>query len=293
MKKNLFALLALLSVSTAYAGGGGISSGGATEATQVLNKLQLIEQTGHALNTVTNTMATAEATMQQIRQLDPGTISALVGVPIGTVQTMATAYGVFSKASSVYTDAAAVLRKAQSDAAMLKVSPSTLLNMKAQTAYAYGGQYKASYDAEQAKLAALSSTSKDVQAAANSLGGMDSTVKGVQTLAAQNLQMQTQLSSINESISQANALAYQQAIDAKNAEAIADTKAALSADETIANQAISKAAIDSLDTYLNHIANFCRSWFSGKQLRNFCCFTNAVRRHFLINESALWRNLYL
>ena len=246
MRKLLFYSLLTISFNL-YAGEGGMS-GGATEMTQIANKAQLVAQVGQAVQTTSYTLSTAEATMQQIRQLDPGTISALVGVPIGTVQTMATAYGVFSKASSVYTDAAAVLQKAQNDAAMLKVSPSTLLNMKAQTAYAYGGQYKASYDAEQAKLAALSSTSKDVQKAADSLGGIDSTVKGVQTLAAQNLQMQTQLSSINTSISQANALAYQQAINAKNAEAIADTKSALSSDETIANQAISKSAIDSLDT---------------------------------------------
>ena len=197
---------------TAHAGGGGMS-GGATEGTQMLNHALLIEQVGHAVDTVSNTLSTAEATMQQIRQLDPGTISAIVGAPIGTVNTMAKAYGVFSKASSVYTNAAAVLQKAQSDAAMLKVSPSTLLNMKAQTAYAYGGQYKASYDAEQAKLAALASTSADVQKAANSLGGINSTVAGVQTLAAQNIQMQAQLTQLNQSIAQANVLAYQQAIE--------------------------------------------------------------------------------
>ena len=252
MEKTLYrslvaSLIGLTLSSSVYAGGGGMS-GGATEGTQLLNHAELISQTGQAVQTASNTLATAEATMQQIRQLDPGTISALVGVPIGTVKTMATAYGVFSKASSVYTDAAAVLQKAQSDAAMLKVSPSTLLNMKAQTAYAYGGQYKASYDAEQAKLAALSSTSADVQRAADSLGGIDSTVKGVQTLSAQNIQMQTQLNSINQSISQANALAYQQAIEAKNAEGAAADAQVAAAAQYNSNAADARKMIDSIDT---------------------------------------------
>ena len=223
--KIIVLILLAISSATAQAGGGGIS-GGAREGTQLLNHALLIEQVARAVDTVSNTLSTAEATMQQIRQLDPGTISALVGAPIGTVKTMAEAYGVFGKASSVYMNAAAVLQKAQNDAAMLHVSPSTLLNMKAQTAYAYGGQYKASYESEQAKLAALASTSADVQKAADSIGGINSTVQGVQTLAAQNIQMQAQLTQINQSIAQANALAYQQAIEHQNEAATQAAEAA-------------------------------------------------------------------
>ena len=239
----LVLILTLLSATAAHAGEGP-ASGGALESTQLLNKAQLIEQVGQAVQTTSFTLSTAEATMQQLRQLDPGTISALVGVPIGTVKSMAAAYGVFSKASSVYTDAAAVLQKAQSDAVMLHVSPSTLLNMKAQTAYAYGGQYKASYDAEQAKLAALTDTSNQVQRTADSLGEINSTVAGIQTLASQNLQMQAQLTSLNESISRANALAYQQAIERQTELAQGATAAASQQD------AFDKARLDSL----NHAA---------------------------------------
>ena len=205
-----------------------------------MNHAELLKSLAQHIQTASNTLSTAEATMQQIRQLDPGTISALVGVPIGTVQTMATAYGVFSKASSVYTDAAAVLQKASYDAQMLHTSPSSLLNMKAQVAYAYGGQYKANYDAEQAKLAALTDTAKQVQQSADSLGGINSAVAGVQTLAGQNLQIQAQLTSLNESISRANSLAYQEAMQRQQDAALGATAAATQQD------AFNKARLDSL-----------------------------------------------
>ena len=104
------------------------------------NKAELIAQVGEAVQTTSNTLMTAQSTMQMLRQL-PATVldEALSGLPVDKVQAMADAYVVMNDAVQVYRDAEYVLRKAQQDAAMLGISPSELLRHKANAAAMHGG----------------------------------------------------------------------------------------------------------------------------------------------------------
>lgn len=223
MKKLTVSLCFALSLP-AHAGGG--MTGGATEFTQILNHIELVAQVGEAVQTTANTLQTAHATMQMLRQLAPGTISQMTGLPIDQVEKMAEAYIVMSQATAVYKDAEAVLRKAQQDAARLNISPSELLRYKAEAAYKHGGIYEQTYKQEQRKLADLERVSKDVQRQAEEVKSIDANVKGIQFLASQNIKMQALLAKLGESIMTANANAARAAGKAEDAKAEAELKEA-------------------------------------------------------------------
>lgn len=217
MKHIVFSLSLIFSIP-AHAGGG--ATGGATEITQLMNNTELVMQVGEAVQTTANTLATAQATMQMLRQLPSTVVSQMTGLPIDQVAKLAQAHVVMSQASGVYKDAAAVLKKAQQDSVKLNISPSELLNYKAQAAAAFGGIYKQVYDQEQAKLQNLSVWSKDVQKQAETVKSIDANVKGIQFLASQNISMQSILAKIGESIATANSNAAMEAAAAKNEEEV-------------------------------------------------------------------------
>ncbi len=203
-------LIAALSLSVSAHAGGGMT-GGATEVTQIMNHVELISQVGEAVQTTSNTLMSAQATMQQLRQLAPSTIAQMAGVPIDQVQKLANAYTVMSRSVGVYKDASDVLRKAADDSQRLGITPSELLRYKADAAYKHGGVYKQTYEQEQEKLAALEAVSKDVQQQAEQVKSIDANVKGIQFLAGQNVKMQASLVQLNHSIQTANANAAREA----------------------------------------------------------------------------------
>lgn len=194
----------------AHAGGG--ATGGATEMTQMLNNTELVAQVGEAVQTTSNTLMTAQSTMQMLRQLPASVINEQMGgLPIAKVQAMADAYRVMSQATGVYKDAENVLRKATADSQRLGITPSELLRLKADAAYKHGGVYQQTYEQEQAKLARLTETSKEVQKQAETVKSIDANVKGIQFLATQNVQVQATLAEISGSVASANANAAEAA----------------------------------------------------------------------------------
>lgn len=210
-------LAALLLAFSAQTQASGVVAG-ATEFTQIANNIELVAQVGEAVQTTSNTLMTAQSTMQMLRQLPESVMNeAMSGLPVEKVQAMADAYKVMSQATAVYKDAENVLRKAQSDAERLGMKPSELLQHKANAAAMHGGVYKQAYDEEQAKLARLAETSKEVQKQANAVRSIDSNIGGIQFLASQNVQVQASLADISGSIAKANALAFDEAAKANNA----------------------------------------------------------------------------
>ncbi len=219
-------------LATAPVGGhAGAAAGGASEWTQVLNHAELMSQVSEATATTSNTLITAQTTMQQLRQLSPGTIAQMSGLPIEQVRKLAEAYTVMSRASSVYKDASDVLRKAHDDAERLDITPSELLRYKADAATKYGGIYQATYDGEVAKINAAEAIAPDLQKQAAEVEKIDANVKGLQVVATQNVKVQAALASIGGSIATANAnadLAAKNAMDEKARQAMRE-KAALDA----------------------------------------------------------------
>lgn len=200
--------LSMLFAAPAWAGA---MTGGATEVTQIMNHVELVMQVSEAINTTSNTLMTAQATMQQLRQLPQSVTDSMNGTALEKVRAMADAYRVMSQAGGVYKEAENVLRKAATDSERLGITPSELLRLKADAAYKHGGVYKETYEQEQEALRRLAETSKDVQKQADTVKGIDANVKGIQFLATQNVQMQTTLARIHGSIAKANANAAAEA----------------------------------------------------------------------------------
>lgn len=222
---------------------------GATEFTQIANNIELIMQVSEATQTTANTLMTAQSTMQMLRQLPSSAIDgAMGGLPVDKVRAMADAYQVMSKATSVYKDAADVLKKAESDAKQLGITPSELLRHKANAAAMHGGIYKQTYEQEQAKLARLAKTSAEVQKQANTVQSIDSNVGGIQLLASQNVQVQASLADIATSIATANANAALEAEKAKKAKSDDLNRSALADDEFRRNQQKAKESRDKIST---------------------------------------------
>lgn len=189
---------------------------GATEITQIANNIELIAQVGEATQTTANTLMTAQSTMQMLRQLPASVLNeAMGGLPVEQVRAMADAYVVMSQATSVYKDAENVLRKAHDDADRLGITPSELLQHKANAAAMHGGIYAQTYEEEQRKLALLAKTSQEVQKQAETVKNIDSNVGGIQFLASQNVKMQATMATMASSIATANANA---ALEAKKRE---------------------------------------------------------------------------
>lgn len=194
--------LALTLALPAYAGG---SVAGATEPTQLMNNIQLVAQVKESMETTTNTLMTVKHTMDALRQLPESLLGeALGGLGLEIVQALADAYTVMSQATGVYRDAESVLRQAHHDAATLNISPSELLRHRANLAYREGGVYRQTYDQEVGKINLLTQTSAEVQKQAEIVMATDSTVGGIQGLAAQNVAMQSTMAMISHSIATAN-----------------------------------------------------------------------------------------
>lgn len=210
--KIFIGMAALMFMAPLQSHAGGGMTGGSTEITQLMNNIELVSQVGEATQTTANTLMTAQSTMQMLRNL-PDTVlnEALGGLPVEQVRAMADAYKVMNQATGVYKDAEDVLRKAQYDAERLNISPSELLQHKANAAAMHGGIYLQTYEAEQAKLARLAETSKEVQKQADIVKNIDSTVGGIQALASQNVAVQATLADISGSIATANANAAREA----------------------------------------------------------------------------------
>jgi hypothetical protein len=183
----------------------GAAAGGASEVTQLLNNAELIAQVGEAVQTTSNTLMTAQSTIQALRQLPDALLSeALGGLSIAKIQALADAYTSMSQSKSVYDDAENVLRQAVHDSEKLGIPPSELLRHKANLAYREGGVYKQTYEQEVGKISQLTQTSAEVQKQAEIVMATDSTVGGIQGLAAQNVAMQSTLAMISHSIATAN-----------------------------------------------------------------------------------------
>jgi hypothetical protein len=238
-----------VSANAGGGGGGGMCPGCATEITQLANHAELIAQVGQAVQTTANTLMTAQSTMQMLRQLPASVVDDVMSkLPVDKVKALADAYVVMSDAVRVYRDAEDVLRKAEQDAEMLRLTPSELLQRKATVAAVYGGAYQQAYNIEQNKLALLAKTAKEVQRQAEVVKTIDSNIGGIQFLASQNVQLQATLGAISESITKANMLAFEEAKKKQDSHNAYYASQAAADDELRRNQQRDRAMMDAFSS---------------------------------------------
>jgi len=240
---------ALFAISAYAGGGGGGTPSGALEVTQLANNAELVAQVGQAIQTTANTLMSAQATMQMLRQLPDAIISeSMSGLPIDKVQALADAYVVFSSAVNDYKAAEDVLRKAVQDAKELNISPAELLRRKATVASRFGGVYETAYKEEEERIKRLAQTAKDIQRQAEVVKTIDANVAGIQFLASQNVKLQATLSEISSAISKANTLAYEEAKRTQNENSEYYNREAAFDEQFRKNQQRDRAASEALST---------------------------------------------
>lgn len=213
----------------AFAGGG--MSGGAMESTQLMNNAELVAQVGESMQQTSNTLRTAFATMQQLRQLPPDMLEKVAGgvlkemdLSVADLKTMSNAYETFNKASSAYRDAAGVMRTAGSDLQRfervgMSIPVDKYLSMYIEKALRGGDAAAARMDAQIQTLQRAAGMSKAVQDSAAAVSKIDSSTAGLQMLAQQNLKTQQILIESLTAVAQAGAAVAQQNRDAADRDA--------------------------------------------------------------------------
>lgn len=213
------ASIALISIPAAMprpAVAGGGMTGGSTEITQILNHIELVSNVAEQVQTVANTLSSAQGIIQQLKQLNPTALAEMVGLPVEAVQAMADAYQVFNNAQDVYQDAKNVLTQAVSDAKAIGANPWELLKLKSLLSQKYGGVYKQIFDQEQGKLKKLQDVSNDVQQQVSKIQKIDSNISGLQALASQNLNLQKLMIQLNQSIQTMNTTTANEKLEEAN-----------------------------------------------------------------------------
>jgi hypothetical protein len=190
----------------AYAGSVG-GNGGSTEITQLVNEVQLIKSNVSQISTVENTLQSAMALKQTLKQLDPATLARMSGVSISDIQAMAKMDGQLGGLMDSAQSVQAVLTKAVDVSQQMKITPAQYLAERAQQAQKLGGMYAQSFNNDRASMQEMQTRIADLQSTAAAAPAVTSQVQGLQQLLAQNTQLQAQLISLNESVTKANTLA--------------------------------------------------------------------------------------
>lgn len=205
------ALVVALGVGAPLPASAGALAGGATEITQLANEFQLIMSYVQQVEAAENTLASAKALKQQLKQMDPSTLAQLNGGAISQVEQLAQLDGALQNSQNKATEALGVLGSAITQIQQLKMSPSEYLQQRAQLAATQGGAYAASMQADQQKLQQLQSSIAELQQAASAAPGVTSNIQGFQQLLSSGTRVQAQLVSLNDSVTHANLLAAQEA----------------------------------------------------------------------------------
>lgn len=203
---GLFAASFMGFVQPANAGGGGAMTGGATEFTQLANKAELIGSYAKHVETALNTLETAMATVENLRQLPVSVVAKLSGAELSKLRTMASMYNRLSNIHQRTMNLAGSVSRVQNISGSMNISPRLVLQAKADAAAAYGDMYQEQYQSEVDNLTQLQ---KDIDDFNNNqeFNQISSTVGGLGYLANQNVAMYNMLGQLNGSVMRANTLA--------------------------------------------------------------------------------------
>jgi hypothetical protein len=189
----------------ANAGGGGVT-GGSTEFTQLANKAELIASYAKHVETALNTLETAMATVENLRQLPVSVVAKLSGAELSKLQTMASMYNRLSSIHQRTMNLANSMSRLKNMSVDMNISPRLMLQAKADAAATYGDIYREQFQEETNNLTQLQ---KDINDFNNNqeFSKISSTVGGLGYLANQNVAMYNMLGNLNAAVTRANAIA--------------------------------------------------------------------------------------
>lgn len=182
---------------------------GATEPTQIMNNIQLVEAYAKQLQQLKYAIDSARSLKQQLKQLDPRTLDGLSSQSLNDLRDLNNLGEKIDSALHSSEDSLDVFRRAVRDMDATRMTPSEYLAKRAELAQISDGAEAQSYKADQATLRRLQSDSAELQVAANQAHGVSSNIQGFQQLIGSNVRVQSQLIQLNSTIARANMVAKQ------------------------------------------------------------------------------------
>lgn len=200
-----FTFLVFLS-SGSIAGGGGGMTGGALEVTQLANNAELVASYAKEAEAAMNTLQTAVATLENLRQLPNSVVSQISGPQLRKLQQMAEVYLRLKSIHERTTNLSASMRRVSEMSNVLKLTPSEVLQAKVDAANAYGGFYREQLTMEADNLQQLEKEVKEFNDSQN-FTEIKSSVSGLQYLANQNVALYNMLGNLNRTLAVSNQIA--------------------------------------------------------------------------------------
>lgn len=183
----------------------GTLTGGATEWTQIANNIQLVQSYMQQVQAARNTLDSARALQQQLKQLDPGTLNQLTSGSITQVQQLAQLDRVLESNAQSSQRAIDVLRNAMAQGQAQGVAPAQYLQARVALAQSGSDVAQKNLASDQRALQDLQNQVAELRRSADSAQGVTSELNGFQQMLAAGNRTEAQLVSINHSIVEANA----------------------------------------------------------------------------------------
>lgn len=229
MLKFIFTLtLCLVTVSLpARAGGGGLT-GGATEATQLANNVELVASYAKHAESVMVQINQYMTMLQNLQQLPAAALRDALGTGVGELA------GQMQQYLSLYQSVDRLRRSAQATSRMLDFHGNALgsLNMSgedylnAMLALSRSGHkyYRGMHQDALSTLQSLERDGADVQRLADSIPGVTGNIQGLQLIAAGQAQVARQLVGLQSTLAQANAATALEGEEARKREEISKAR---------------------------------------------------------------------
>lgn len=215
--RKIAAIVALALPLTAFAGGG--ATGGATLPEQLVQESTLSNQLGQQSAMVNEQLQTVYNQLYNMQQLNPAAILQMTGMPLQSLGQLVGLMQAVQQSQYAYMGLSTQLNNFTAMSNQMGMQPQQFLQLQAQAAIARGGVYQQIYDQQTQAIQAAQTASANLQQQADSIPGITGSVGGLQNLMSQNVQMQSQMISLNQAMHQNLQLAAEQQATASAAQA--------------------------------------------------------------------------
>lgn len=208
--KAIFALAVISLFPTQANAGGGPGSGGATEATQLMNNAELVSSVAKQSQLVAGQIRDYTIQVNQymtmvknLKQLPAATISKQLSPYRDSLKTAMELYQAVDGVYKATDQARRMLASRQDELRRLNLSPSQYFTYENALALSRGGQYKQKVDQDMKVLMEAEEKARVLAEMDTEIAKISGSVEGLQTLAQQNQMMAGELIRMNQYLAQA------------------------------------------------------------------------------------------
>lgn len=217
--KNLLLTVLFLATAPALAAGGGAAGGGATELTQLMNNTELVASVGHQADMVSTQLqqfilqqAQARIQQQNMAQMPFDKIVSNLGPYRNMVQPYLNALTTTTALRDSSYRASSLMSGEISTMSRLNMTPQQYTQKMIQLSKEQGGYYKQSLNDTTNAMQDVQKRGEALALMHDQIPGIDSNIKGMQTLATSNMQMTGEMQNMNATLLQMKAQSEMEAV---------------------------------------------------------------------------------